>query len=252
MRHFVKNGVCAPVVLFFGGLATEYKRVFVEGNAASVLHGARVEFGHCDLVVLSKRVSETKFFFEEGEATLGKVKEFFWVEEWCERLAAIDTKGNFAMRALITVVYMCVRTGNKCGDIGGDARSSGKSPNVFLSAYICARIDWIVGDKFPVRRCGGGKGESSLQIWLIKAGIHATGICCFELGIEVDLIVCRVGKAVKSLTGVHEAGIYFDDESIFAGQVIEEERLSIELICVDCLSVEFGFDQFLGDNVNKG
>ncbi|CAB4710376.1 unannotated protein [freshwater metagenome] len=87
---------------------------------------------------------------------------------------------------------------------------------------------------------------------MIEAGVHATGICSFELGVKVDLIVCWISETVKALAGVHEAGIYFDDERIFAGQVIEEERLSIELICVDCLSVEFGFDQFLGDNVNKG
>ena len=155
----MKNGVCAPVVLFFGGLATEYKRVFVEGNAASVLHGARVKFGHCDLVILSKRVSETKFFFEEGEATLGKVKEFFWVEEWCERLAAIDTKGNFAVSTCVSVVYVCVRTGNKCSDVSRDAWCGGEAPTILVGAQISACGNRIIGDEFPMRGGSGGKGE---------------------------------------------------------------------------------------------
>ena len=44
--------------------------------------------------------------------------------------------------------------------------------------------------------------ESRLLIRLVKAGIHATRIAGFELGVEIDLVIGWVYETVQTFSGV--------------------------------------------------
>ena len=50
------------------------------------------------------------------------------------------------------------------------------------------------GDRADAKCC--------LLIWLIEAGIHATSIAGFELGVEIDLVVGRINETVQAFTRV--------------------------------------------------
>ena len=73
-----------------------------------------------------------------------------------------------------------------------------------------------------------------------------------ELGIEVDLVIGWVNEAVKPFARVHVESVYFDDESVLRGQVVEKERFPVELARIDCHSIELGLDELFRDCVNKG
>ena len=67
-----------------------------EGHRARVLHGARVELGHEELVVLGERVGVVELLLEELEALPGLLEDVVGVEVLGERLAREDAERDDA------------------------------------------------------------------------------------------------------------------------------------------------------------
>ena len=89
VRHLVEQRVGAGVAQRVGDLAAEDEVVLVERDAAGVLHGAGVELGDADLVVLGERVGQAELLLEEREPLLGQLDQLGRVEVLPERGAAV-------------------------------------------------------------------------------------------------------------------------------------------------------------------
>ena len=202
----------APLVGGPGNPAAE-DIVLEEGHRAGVLHGAGIELRDEQLVVLTERVGHPEVAVVETETLLGFGEESFSVHELRERGPAEDPQRNLTEVVDVHVVPAGVGTGHQRHQVGAHAGSGRKGVDrvvaVVLHAHRCP-----VGDHLPVRGGGDGDVEDRLEIGLVEAGEHALGIGCFELRVQVDLVVNRVDEAVQSLPGVRVAAVGFHDEHV--------------------------------------
>jgi len=71
-----------------------------------------------------------------------------------------------------------------------------------------------VADDLPVVRCRDVKGEGRLDVGLLEAGVHATGIGGLELRIQIHLIIDGVDEEMQALTGAHIGASGSHDEHV--------------------------------------
>ena len=84
--ELVQHGDGAALDLGVGDLGAE-DVALEDGHGAGVLHGAGVELGHEELVVLLERVRAVELLLEELEALPGELEDVVGVEVLRERLA---------------------------------------------------------------------------------------------------------------------------------------------------------------------
>ena len=108
VRHLVQDGLGAPLVDEPGDLGPE-DVVLQERHRARVLHRARVELGHEQLVVLAERVPHAEAAVVEVEALLGLGEQPLGVQVLGQRGAAVDAQRD-ARRASVVPV---ARTGRR-------------------------------------------------------------------------------------------------------------------------------------------
>ena len=64
----------------FGLSVGDQDDIFVEGYAADIFHRAPVIFSHCDLVVFTKWVGQTKSLFKVSKTLFGHFKDIFSID----------------------------------------------------------------------------------------------------------------------------------------------------------------------------
>ena len=204
----------APLVGCAGHLAAE-DVVLEERHRAGVLHGARVELGHEQLVVLAERVRDAEVLVVEVEALLGLGEQPLGVHVLGQRRAAEDAERDVAVLVGVDVVPARVRPGDQRREVGAHPRGGGEGVHRRPST---AHAVGAVGDDLPVRRRGHRDVEGGLQVGLVEAGEHPLGVGRLELRVQVDLVVDRVDEAVQALAGVGVAAVGVDHEHVVLGQ----------------------------------
>ena len=86
------DSCCAADVAALCDLTAEDQNIFVESYAADVLHRAPVVFSNCDLVVLTKWVSQTKSLLKVGKALLGNFENILSINMLEERFTGVDAQ----------------------------------------------------------------------------------------------------------------------------------------------------------------
>ena len=74
------DGGCAAYIVALGYLGAKDQDIFVESNAANVLHGAPVVFSNGNLVVLAEWVCQTEGLFKVGKSLLSNFKDFVGID----------------------------------------------------------------------------------------------------------------------------------------------------------------------------
>jgi hypothetical protein len=188
-----------------------------------VLHGAGVELGHEQLVVLAEGVPVAEHPVVEVEALLGDREQVVGLQVLHQRAAAVDAERD----AVVLVVHRGVRTGDQRGDVGRDARRLGEGPGAGL-ALGGAGLHGAVADDHPVPGGVHDQAEHRLEVGLVEAGVHPVGVEGLELRVEVDRAVDRVDEAVQALTGAHVDGVGLHDQLVVVGQPVELDAVAVE------------------------
>ncbi len=145
-----------------------------EGHSAGVLHGACVELGHEQLVVLLERVGVVELLFVEREAFPRLLEDVVGVEVLGEALAGEDAERNrAAVAAGQLTVHGVVRSRDQRSDVRGDDGGRGEGPG--LRAFVGGDRfrSGRIADDLPVVRCGHCELERGLQVGLLEYGEHA-------------------------------------------------------------------------------
>ena len=121
MRQLVQDDLRALEPLRLGGRVPEQEAV-VEGDRADVLHGADVELGHEQLVVLGEGVGLVEEVRVVVEALAGDLEQLVGtlLELACERPAAEEPERD----ALVLGPHDLVRAGDERQQVGAEALPS--------------------------------------------------------------------------------------------------------------------------------
>ena len=195
------NGCSATDVTAFGHFAAENQNIFVESYATNVFHRAPVVFGNCNLIVLTKWIGQTESLFEIGKAFLGNFEDIFSINVLEERFTSVDSKRD-CLLAFVFIMNGHVRTRNDCSYISRNHLRDRKLSVLAIAIEILCAFDPIVRDDFPMLWGDRANCESRFLIRLIEACVHAASITCFELGVEVNLIIYRVYEAMQAFAGI--------------------------------------------------
>ena len=184
----------------------------VEGNAAGVLHGTQVVFGHVDLVVGTPGESDAVALVEEAQARACHLKDVLGVEVARERASAGQAQGQLDVPAVARATAprgtLDDRPGTRdnCGDVAGQRGCRGKiAARHPLGDGLAADLD-AVGEDDPILGRDDVEGPRRLNVWLVDARPRAVGVVGFELRVEVDLPVFGIRIAVQAFTAARVAG----------------------------------------------
>ena len=162
MRHLVQDHASERPPRLSGDRAAPQKAL-AERDGADVLHGARIEVGHDDLVVLSEWVGDTEVVLKEIEALTGwnePVLRIDGVRDGCPRE---EPQGDFAGRRLPAPIVAGVQR----VDIGTDPGRRRKRPGSTVAEVRNIRLG-DDRDDLPVRRHCHTRLNSGLQVGLIE------------------------------------------------------------------------------------
>ena len=97
------------------------------------------------------------------------------------------------------------------------------------------------------------QGEGCLEVGLLEAGVHPTGVRGLELGVEVDLVVHGIDKAVQALARAHEGAARAHDEDILQLEVVEADAIAVEdVVGHELTPVEVDRQDLRCDEVDPG
>ena len=226
--HLVQDRLGASRKLGLTGAAPEDVGL-VEGDAPRVFHGAHVELGNKELVVLVEWIRETEVALEEFEAGARDLEDIagLLLHPLHQRLAAPEGHGDASMRALHHVVCAADerdevwrewRRGVEAGD--------GESVRRLGADHACVAAD------APRRRRGDAHAHRGLHVGLIEARQHLVRIERFELGVDVHATVNRIGEPVQSHSVNLVLALRFHVEAVLpAGQPAQPEARAVEAVC---------------------
>ncbi len=180
--HLVQGGLRALHALRLGRPGAEDHPLVVD-DASDVLHRARREFGHVDLVVLSKRIPMAEAALEEVESLPRDLEDLVGVEVFEERLPAVEPEGY----APVVLVHRSVLAGHDGRDVGRHHARFRKAPHSALAFNTGS-----VRDDDPVLRRLDSEGESRFQVGLVEAWIAAVRGVLGELAVQIDATVHRI------------------------------------------------------------
>ena len=253
MGELVQDRHDAALAHGVGDLAAEHVHLG-ERHAAGVLHGARIELGHEQLVVLGERVGDAELLLVIGEALLGRPDDVVDVEVAPEALTGEHAERNdapFAVDELVTELF--VRAGDERRDVGGDARRRLEPPRGRLAALVRDRLGCrLVRDDLPFGRSRHRELERRLQIRLLEHREHATRVGNLELRIEVHLPVDRVDEAVHALARVGVLAVGVDDELVALLESVQRDaRIRPHVRRRELATVEGHLTDISGDEIDE-
>ncbi len=231
--------------------------VLQERDAARVLHGARVELGDKELVVLLEGVVHLELVLVEVEALLGLVKDDVGVQVGGQCLAAVDVCLESALARAYGALDAVVGPGDDRRHVAGDAGGGGEVPDGPVRWRELAGLDGHgrgrVGDHLPVRGGLHGELEGGLEVGLLEHREDATGVGHLELAVEVGLAVFGVHEAVQAFARVHVGAAGLDRECVVLLQAGKGDAAVGEVSGgVQGLAVESDLQHLGGDQVDEG
>ena len=109
-----------------------------------------------------------------------------------------------------------------------------------------------IGEHIPVGGCQDCQLEGRLLVRLLEGGIHAPGICGFELGVQVDLAI-GVDEAVQPLSGAGKAAYGVNDDRVTAlREILQRQPIAVELIRGKRAAIKGGGTDLVRDHVQVG
>ena len=215
VRHLVADRVGARQQLVAGGRPA-VEVLVAEGDAARVLHRARVELGHEDLVVLPERVADAEEGVEVVERPLRHVEDLGGVplERLAQRRAGVDAEGY----AVVLVVHGDVGPSAHRHEVGGERLRRLELPRA--GRRLGRRA---VADHRPPERGPHDDVVGRLEVGLVEARVDAGGRVEEEVPVDVVALVGGVGGPVQALPVVAVGHRRGDDELVVAGEPGERQ-----------------------------
>jgi hypothetical protein len=250
VRHLVQQRLGAPLVGVAGDAAAE-DVVLEERHGAGVLHRARVELGHEQLVVLGERVGRAEIPVVEAEALLGLGEEAVGVHVLGQRRAAVDAERDGLVVVGVLVTPLGVRAGDQRDQVGGEPLGLLEHRPDGAFRRLFAGLHHRVRDDFPVLRRDDREAVDRLQVGLVEAGEHPLGVRRLELRVQVDAVVDRVDEPVQAFAGVHVPAVGAHRELVRLGQSGQRDALVLDVRAdVDVRAVQGGRVHAVGDEVD--
>ncbi len=215
MRHLVQDRLGAPLVGVAGDLGPE-DVVLEERHRAGILHRARVELRHEQLVVLAEGIRHTEVLVVEAEALLGLREETLGVHELGEGRAAVEAEGDRPVLVGVAVGPLGVRTRDERNEIG--AHPWGGAEEVLTGRCSGGLHCFGIRDHLPVGGGGDRQIEGGLEIGLVEAREHPLGVGRLELRVQVHRVVGRIDEPVKALARIRVEAVGVDDEFVVRGE----------------------------------
>jgi hypothetical protein len=248
VRQLVQHGLGAALVAGAADLRPE-DVVLEEGDGPGVLHRARVELRHEELVVLVERVRVVEDPVEVVEALLGDLEELVGVQELRQRRTAVEAQRD----ALVRVGDLRVGAGDQRDEVGGDALGRLEVGELRARGPGLDGAPAGVGDDLPVEGGDHVQREGGLEVGLVEAGEHPLRVGRLELGVEVDLLVLRVGEAVQALAGVGVAAVGGDHQRVLLREAGQRQAAVLGVGAdVELGAVQRGRVDGLGHQVDEG
>jgi hypothetical protein len=221
--HLVEDRLGAAFAGRVGDLRAK-EVVLVEGDAAHVLHRARVELGDEDLVVLAaERIRVVERLLEEVEALLGDFEDLVRLEIRRERLPAVQAE----IQVPVLRPRDVIRAGHDRRDIGRHGRRSGERP---LPGFALGRPGnrLNVGDDLPPGRRHDREVEPALEIGLVETRVDPVDVERLGIGVRVDEPVDGVAEPMHPDAGVLELAGRRDAKLILGRQPLEADPRAVE------------------------
>ena len=217
MRHLVQHRLGAPLVRRPGDLAAK-DVILQERHRARVLHRARVELRHEQLVVLAERVRHAKVLVVEAKTLFGLSEQPLGVHELRQRGPAEKAQRDLTVLVAVHVVPARIRSGDQRDQVGAHLRGGGKGVHTVLGAHCGA-----IGHHLPVLRRVHRHIECGLEVGLVEAREHPLGVSGFELRVQIHLAVDRVDESVQALAGVRVAAVGVNHDDVVLGQPVQRD-----------------------------
>ena len=266
--QLVQHGHHAALGQRVGHLGFEHVGV-ADGDHADVLHGARVVFGNVDLVELGVRVGHAPGLGVEREALLGDVEQVVDVlrEGLGQRLSAVlGHRHGATVFVQVFGVPFGVRAGADGGQVGAHHRGRLEVPQT--GAFVRLVAEGAVEGFARIVLDGGNRHvggddpaggsehleiEGGLQVRLVEHGVDAARVRHLELGVQVDVAIGRVDRAVQALAGVGVTALGFDGDLVLLLEVGQFDAVVLEGHgWVQGLAVEVDGCHFVGNQVEEG
>ena len=195
VRQLVQDRVRTSLHLSLGGTRAEHVGV-AEGDAARVLHGARVVLGHEDLVVLGEGVGDAVRALEELEATARDVDDLVGIQVLDDRRAGVDAQVDRAAiggceRGRRALIGAC----DDRRDVGRHHLGGGEAVDPGLALFLGGGGRGV-GKDLPALGGLDCQRERGLQVGLLERRVHAACVRDLELRVGIGLSVGRVDEAV--------------------------------------------------------
>ena len=235
MREFVQDDVRQRAVQVAGNRATGDKSLAV-GDGGDVFHGAGIEVGDDDLVVLAERIGHVEVALEELEALAGEQEPVFRPDVLGQRLPGEQAQGHLASGRLPMVVV----PGVKGIDVGAHRRRLRERPVTSVAFHFRRRL-LNDGDDAPVRRGGDSGGVASLEVRLVEGRKQPVLVVGLEIGVEIVAPVRRIAEAVEAAAvvavGVGEGNLHRVPADLQRCRRQGQEEAVVEAVGFD---IEFG------------
>ena len=140
----------------------------------------------------------------------------------------MHSEGVGAVLADVLVGDGVVGASNEGRHVGGEALGTRESPASNTVRHLLWFWSCGVRDHGPMGRCSDGELEVNLEVGLLKARVHPSGVGRFKLRVEIGLGVDGVDEAVQALAGIHVPRVGFDQQFVVGLEIVNDEPSSIE------------------------
>ena len=218
-----------------------------ERDRTRVLHGARVELGHEELVVLLERVGGVELGLEELEALLGDLEHLLGVHVLEQGAPCVQPQlDGAAVGGDQAVVGAEVRAGDQRGHVAGHHGRGGEVPAGHALGDRHGLGAGLVGHHGPLSGGRHAELERGLEVRLLEHREHPARVRDLELRVEVHLAVGRIHEAVQALARVHVVHGGLDHQLVLRREPRELDALAVaDLGGVEGRTVE-------GDGLHRG
>ena len=227
VRHLVQRRFRALHTLRVGHPGAEDHPLVVD-HAGHVLHRARREFGHVELVVLAEGVPVTEAALEKVEALARDLEDLVGIEVLSERLPAVEPERDASM----VLTHGVVLAGHDGRDVGRHHARFRKCPHA-----RCVSSARSVRNDHPAFRRLDGEGERSLEVGLVEARKAAVRGVLAELAVQVRTRVHWISEPVDPGPIARIGPAALDRQRVLGLQRVEphpagleaRERVAVEL-----------------------
>ncbi len=221
--------------------------VLQERHGARVLHRARLELGHEELVVLGERIAHPERRVEEVEPLPGHLEDLVGIQVLGQRRPAVDAQRD----AVVLGPDHVVGAGPGEGDVGGHRRRRREMPAGGASGRLAGRVRRHVRDHLPAVRHGDRELEGGLEVGLVEAGEDAVRVERLQVGVEVHAAVGGVGEPVQPLAAAGVGARRHHPQFVLRRERRQRDPVAVERVSPERLTVEGDLAHRRGGQVDE-